>query len=762
MTNNAPKGPVTILGYAYVGETVLARPNGVADADGINYDTVRLQWLRDGKEILGATSQEYTVTLADEGTQISVRYSYTDYGGTREVVTSDPEPAVPPAGTPIPDSEASYSPLIILGDAVVGEYLLARPNAITDENGIDYASTSFQWLRDGKAIPGATSERYDVTDADIGAEISVQYFYRDLLGKSKSVTSNPKPEVPNPDGLAPAPTVPTDDGGTGDVPVSDVPTDDGSTGDVPVADNDSNALVIIGDAIVGKYLIAGVSGVTDPNGINSAYVSYQWLRDGKAISGATSQKYTVTETDIGAEISVQYSYRDLRGTTKSLTSNPTSEVPAPDGVMRVPNVTTDEGGTGDVSDTEENSSQLTIFGDALVGEYLFARSTDITDKNGIDKGSASFQWLRDGALIPGATSQLYEITEADIGAEISVLYVYRDLLGISKSLSSDPKPEVPDPDGEAPARFALGGPGDASETVGEVVLEGTPAAEILTAVAGLQQINGGDGVDTVVFAGAQTHYTVSFSADGVTVTDRTEGGLGTIALDHVELIDFDTDLEVFGGPMGLGQFGGHTGLDAEAFEELIGVYIAYFNRAPDAIGLSFWATEFANGMSLEQISSLFADQDETEAAYPETSSNAYFATIVYNNVLGRIPDQEGFDFWVNTLDAGAITRDQFILAVLEGAKANPPAGASQDFIDQQQADRAYLETKIDIGAYFAVHKGMSDVADAAQVMALFDGSESSISNALAAIEGDYEDAVSPDGGDFLMPLIGVLDNPLIG
>ena len=753
MTNNAPKGPVTILGYAYIGETIIARPNGVGDADGINYDTTSLQWLRDGKEILGATSQKYTVTSADEGTQISVRYSYTDFGGTREVVTSDPEPAVPPAGTPIPDDSVAYSPLIILGDAVVGEYMLARPNAVTDENGINYSSTSFQWLRDGQPIPGATSERYDVTDADIGAEISVKYSYRDLLGKSKSVTSNPKPEVPSPDGVAPAPAVPTDDGGTGVAPAPTVPTDDGGSGVVPVADSGSNLLTIIGDAIVGKYLIAGSSGVTDPNGINSAYASYQWLRDGKAIPGATSKKYVVTETDIGAEISFQYSYRDLRGTTKYLISEPESEVPSPYGVMRIPNVPKDDGGTGDVPDTGEDFSPLAIFGDAIVGEYLFARSNNITDKNGIDKSSVSYQWLRDGTAIAGATSPLYEVTETDIGTEISVRYSYQDLLGTNKSLTSGPKPEVSDPDG---------GAGDARETVGEVVLAGTSAAEVLTAVAGLRQIDGGDGVDTAIFSGAQTHYTVSFSADGVTVTDRTEAGLGTIALDHVELIDFDTDLPVFGGPMGLGQFGGHTGLDAEVFEELIGVYIAYFDRAPDAIGLSFWATEFANGASLEQIASLFADQDETEAAYPETSSNAYFATIVYNNVLGRIPDQEGFDFWVNTLDAEVVTRDQFILEVLEGAKANPPAGAAQDFIDQQQADRAYLETKIDIGAYFAVHKGMSDVADAAQVMALFDGSESSISNALNAIEMHYDAALSADSGDFLMPLVGVLDDPLVG
>ncbi|WP_292306646.1 hypothetical protein [Marivita sp.] len=95
--NNTPKGPVTILGDAYVGETLIARPNGIGDADGIDYLTETFQWLRDGTAIQGATGRTYDVTLADVGTQLSIRYTYFDFGGTLEILTSDPEPAVPPA-----------------------------------------------------------------------------------------------------------------------------------------------------------------------------------------------------------------------------------------------------------------------------------------------------------------------------------------------------------------------------------------------------------------------------------------------------------------------------------------------------------------------------------------------------------------------------------------------------------------------------------------------------------------------------------------
>jgi len=86
--------------------------------------------------------------------------------------------------------------------------------------------------------------------------------------------------------------------------------------------------------------------------------------------------------------------------------------------------------------------------------------------------------------------------------------------------------------------------------------------------------------------------------------------------------------------------------------------------------------------------------------------------------LGRTPDQSGIDFWVSALDSNAVSRDQFILEVLRGAKADLKPEEGQAFVDQQIADRAYIETKVDIGAYFAVHRGMSDVDNATAAMAL--------------------------------------------
>lgn len=268
---------------------------------------------------------------------------------------------------------------------------------------------------------------------------------------------------------------------------------------------------------------------------------------------------------------------------------------------------------------------------------------------------------------------------------------------------------------------------------------------------------GGGGTDTAAYFGDQTSYTLTLSPNSTTVFDRRADGDGTDQLIDFELLDFRTDL--LGGPFDLTKFGGPTGLAQQDFESFIELYIAYFNRAPDAIGLNFWGTAFANGLTLEQMAAEFGPQEETQVAYPPGTSNEVFATTVYNNVLGRTPDQAGIDFWVGQLDAGNVSRDQFILQVLQGAKSELKPELGPEFVGQQLNDRAYLENKIDIGAYFAVHKGMSNVENAAAAMSLFDGTLDSITNAVSAIDGYYADALSPTDGEFLMQLVGVLDDP---
>lgn len=291
--------------------------------------------------------------------------------------------------------------------------------------------------------------------------------------------------------------------------------------------------------------------------------------------------------------------------------------------------------------------------------------------------------------------------------------------------------------------------------LGQDILFGFGGNDRFTGGADDDTLFGGDGAgDTAVYSGPQARYTVQIERDGVTVIDRS-GAEGTDALSEVEFLSFGDAVD-----FNLANQVGIASLSAEDIATFVELYIAYFNRAPDAEGLNFWGTAFANGISLEEIATLFLDQNETRETYPDTLSTIEFVTQVYSNVLGRTPDQGGLEFWAGAVDSGNVSRDQFILEALRGAKVDLPAGSLAEDIALQQGDREYLSEKTDIGTYFAVIRGLSDLDEADAVMQLFErGDQGSIAEALLAADAAYSDALAADGGDFLIQLVGIVPDP---
>lgn len=288
---------------------------------------------------------------------------------------------------------------------------------------------------------------------------------------------------------------------------------------------------------------------------------------------------------------------------------------------------------------------------------------------------------------------------------------------------------------------------DAAET-----LIGTSVDESFEARGGDDVVDGADGTDTARFLHEDTYYTLQLG-DSVRISDRS-GDDGTDRLSNIEMLSFaNAAFELF-------RFNDVANLSAEEFSSFAEMYIAYFNRAPDAAGLMFWANAFANGVSLAETAEFFALSPEAQVAFPAGTDNVAFVSTVYDNVLGRQPDAAGQSFWIGVLDSGAVSRSQFVLEVLRGARAEPTEDADQAFVSQQLADQQYLDDKIDIGLYFSAWLGMSDTANATDVMALFDGSGNSKAAAKAAADEDFVTAEAFDGsGEFLIQLRGVIDDP---
>jgi hypothetical protein len=105
------------------------------------------------------------------------------------------------------------------------------------------------------------------------------------------------------------------------------------------------------------------------------------------------------------------------------------------------------------------------------------------------------------------------------------------------------------------------------------------------------------------------------------------------------------------------------------------LYIGYFNRAPDPVGMNFWVQAMTPtsagggaGMTLAQVAADFATSSETLALYPfltlpNLANASTFVTQVYANMLNRAPDAAGLTFWTNELTSGAITPGNLILDV---------------------------------------------------------------------------------------------------
>ena len=211
-----------------------------------------------------------------------------------EVAESDEiEPCSEDADTP-ENSPATGAPTID-GTVQVGETLTVETSGIADDDGLDNASFSHQWLADDAEIAGATGLTYTLVDADEGKVIKVQVSVTDNEGNEETLTSTATDAV----------------AGT---PASNNP----ATG----------APTITGTAQVGETLTADTSGIADKDGLTNAVFTYQWRADDAAIAGATGSTYTLIEADEGKSIKVQVSFPDDAGNEESLTSAATDAVAA--------------------------------------------------------------------------------------------------------------------------------------------------------------------------------------------------------------------------------------------------------------------------------------------------------------------------------------------------------------------------------------------------------------------------------------------------
>ncbi len=166
---------------------------------------------------------------------------------------------------------------------------------------------------------------------------------------------------------------------------------------------------------------------------------------------------------------------------------------------------------------------------------------------------------------------------------------------------------------------------------------------------------GGDGIDTSIYRGKMGEYTIARVSDipnahweipnapkvsGFRVTDKIANRDGIDSLNEVERLQFSDVGVAFDSAKG------------ENAGQAYRLYKAAFDRAPDQPGLGYWISEFDKGAWLTGVASSFIASPEFTAMYGANSTDTNFVKLLYNHVLHRDPDLEGYAYWLKELDHG--------------------------------------------------------------------------------------------------------------
>ena len=371
--NDPASGALTVSGTPAQGETLTADTSAISDEDGVG--TISYQWYRDGELITGEASSELALTQADVGSAISADISYVDGSGATETFQSASTAAVSntndvPTGAPV-----------ITGTFSQDRVLSVDISSIADADGL--GDFSYQWNRDGAAIEGATAATYTLSEADVGANISITVSYTDGYGAAESVVSAETADISK---------------------ANDAPT---------------GSLVISGTAAEGETLTLDTSSIADVDGVGA--FTYIWLKDGAVLTGQIGATYTLTQADVGSVFLASVSYTDGLGVTETLSAQATEAV---------------------VNLNDDPTGSLVISGDAQKGSILTLDSSSIADEDGL--GTFAITWLSDDQEISGSTGTTYTLTASEVGSTISAAIEYTDGQGTVEIVTSSATSAVKD------------------------------------------------------------------------------------------------------------------------------------------------------------------------------------------------------------------------------------------------------------------------------------------------------------------------------
>lgn len=217
------------------------------------------------------------------------------------------------------------------------------------------------------------------------------------------------------------------------------------------------------------------------------------------------------------------------------------------------------------------------------------------------------------------------------------------------------------------------------------------------------QFTSTDGDDLIIGSDQDDTFQATFLPSQYTFKDDTlsgeEGDDELVSIEYIgfgynygEIYSVDVAVQDLVDPDGDGD---EKSQASQLLDTINDLYIAYFGRAPDAAGLIYWFKGiYTNEFSFVSTAKAFSFSDEYNENYPQGTTNRDFIEEVYLNLFNRSPDAAGWDYWDQELNNG-LSRDTFLLTVIDGAKAATSDGTDKQLLtNKQQVSTYYTEQSV--------------------------------------------------------------------
>lgn len=237
---------------------------------------------------------------------------------------------------------------------------------------------------------------------------------------------------------------------------------------------------------------------------------------------------------------------------------------------------------------------------------------------------------------------------------------------------------------------------------GNDTLIGNSVANRLQGNGGSNSLDGGSGIDTAVYTGNFSAYSLSATSSGYTVTLKSDTSQKD-TLTNIERLSFAD------GTMALNVNSlAEDATQAQYVQLAQKFYVAYFGRPADANGLANMVSQLsaagapttADGIvvayqtntAIKQLVDSFGNSVESGVLY-KGASNHDFVVSIFVHLLGRTPPEgAGLNFWISALDNGSVPRSLTAMNIVGAAEANTS--------DQGKIDAALVANRVTVAANF--------------------------------------------------------------